>query len=385
MYNFKRIAALGLAMTMVVGSSVTAFATSPSLDGDGDINAKVADGVEVVGTGTEEYIDKNIMKVTMPTDAAIATFFDYKLDPQGIIAEAKSYAGTAITGTATGIVFLNQANGKATISNTSDTFTITNKSSIPVDLGVTVKLEAASSDALDVDLASTTSDFSTTADAAKAFYLGLKATNDIERPLSGTAITPNAVLLSGASQYETKYDGSAYVYAAKANAKFSDFTFNLTGAINKSLGNETWVDIEGEVGAADREIKPKNPPKVSLKVTLTPIADPLAATMKWASVTTNNGKVDVLQIAKTGAASGKGGFVSADVTKVYVNGRDTAFTVDQETGYINVTLEAIYGNYYDVATAPFADAAAATKTAVKALIKNVKTTATSKPTFYGQL
>jgi hypothetical protein len=383
MYNFKKIAALGLAMTMVLGSSLTAFASGPSTDADGDINAKVdGDGIEVVGTGSEEYLDKNIMKVTMPTDAAIATFFDYKLDPQGIIAEAKSYAGTAVTGTATGIVFLNQANGKTTISNTSDTFTITNKSSIPVDLGVTVKLEAASSDPLDVALASTTSDFSTTADASKAFYLGLKATNDIERALSGTAITPNAVLLSGASQYETKWDGSAYTYAAKSGAKFSDFTFNLTGTINKSLGNDTWATITGDVGAADRDMTLKNPPSVSLKVTLTPVADPLAATMKWASVTTNNGKEDVLTLAKVGAASGKGGFVAADVTKVYVNGRDTAFTID-DNGYINVTLQAIYGNYY--ASNTWGDATAATKTAVKALIKNVKTTATSKPTFYGQL
>jgi len=376
MYNFKRIAALGLAMTMVVGSSVTAFATESTSQ---DVSQAVTTAKEVVGTGSEEYIDKNVMKVTMPTDAAIAKFFDYKLDPQGLIAEAKNYAGTAVTGTATGIVFLNQANGKATISNTSDTFTITNKSSIPVDLGVAVGLSGG-----DITAISTTSDFSGS-DATNAIYLGLKATNDIEHALSTTDTHYDALLLSGASQYATTYDTTAkkYVYAAKDNAKFSDFTFNLTGAINKSLGSDAWAQISGEVGQG-RTVTPKTPPVVKLKVTLTPVADPLAATMKWASVTTNGVKTDVLQIAKTGAASGKGGFVAADVTKVYVNGRDTAFTID-DNGYINVTLEAIYGNYYNVTKAPFADAAAATKTAVKALIKNVKTTATSKPTFYGQL
>ena len=385
MYNFKRIAALGLAMTMVVGSSVTAFAT----DTNQDVTAKVDTAKEVIGTGSEVYIDKNIMKVTMPTDAAIATFFDYKLDPQGLIAESKSFAGTAITGTATGIVFLNQANGKATISNTSDTFKITNKSSIPVDLGVEVKLEAAATTPMDVDLASTTSDFSrkdnTVDDTTKAFYLGLKATNDIERPLSGTAIEPNAILLSGASQYATTWDSSAnkYVYAAKDNAKFSDFTFNLTGSINKALGNDTWAEITGDVGGAGRTPTLKNPPKVSLKVTLLPVADPLAATLKWASVTTNGAKVDVLTVAKTGAASGKGGFVAADVEKLYVNGREIAtanYTVD-DNGFINISLEKIYANYY----ADWADAAAAKKTSVKSLIKNVKTTADDKPTFYGEL
>jgi hypothetical protein len=318
------------------------------------------------------------MKVTMPTNTAIATFFDYKLDPQGLIAEAKSYGSTAVTGTATGIVFLNQANGKATISNTSDTFTITNKSSIPVDLGVEVGLSGG-----DITAISATSDFSGD-DATNAIYLGLKATNDIEHALSTTDTHYDALLLSGASQYATTYDTTAkkYVYAAKDNAKFSDFTFNLTGAINKSLGSDTWATISGDVGASGRTVTPKTPPVVKLKVTLAPVADPLPATMKWASVTTNNGKEDVLQIAKTGAASGKGGFVKdVDATKVYVNGRDTAFTID-DNGFINVTLQAIYANYYSTA---WTDATAATKTAVKALIKNVKTTATSKPTFYGQL
>lgn len=381
MYNFKKIAALGLVMTMALGSSLTAFAT----DTNQDVTAKVDTAKEVIGTGSEVYIDKNIMKVTMPTDAAIATFFDYKLDPQGLIAESKSFAGTAITGTATGIVFLNQASGKATISNTSDTFKITNKSSIPVDLGVEVKLEAAAATPMDITLASTTSDFSTTADAEKAFYLGLKATNDIERPLSGTAIEPNAILLSGASQYATTWDSSAnkYVYAAKDNAKFSDFTFNLTGSINKALGNDTWATITGDVGGAGRTPTLKNPPKVSLKVTLLPVADPLAATLKWASVTTNGAKVDVLTVAKTGAASGKGGFVAADVEKLYVNGREIAtadYTVD-DNGFINITLEKIYANYY----ADWADAATTKKTSVKSLIKNVKTTADDKPTFYGEL
>jgi hypothetical protein len=384
MYNFKRIAALGLAMTMVLGSSLTAFASEATSQ---DVTGKVTTAKEVIGTGSEEYIDKNIMKVTMPTDAAIAKFFDYKLDPQGLIAEAKSYAGTAITGTATGIVFLNQASGKATISNTSDTFKITNKSSIPVDLGVEVKLEAAASSAMDVDLVSTTSDFSGSGDSAKAIYLGLKATNDIERALSGTAITPNAVLLSGASQYATTWDATAnkYVYAAKDNAKFSDFTFNLTGAINKTLGNDTWASITGDVGGAGRTPTLKNPPKVSLKITLLPVADPLSATLKWASVTTNGTKVDVLTVAKKDAASGKGGFVAADVEALYVNGREITsanYTID-ENGFINITLEKIYANYYTDWAAE--TATTAKKNSVKSLIKNVKTTADDKPTFYGEL
>ena len=382
MYNFKRIAALGLAMTMALGSSLTAFASDSS-----DVTKPVTTPKEVVGTGEEVYVDKNIMKVTMPTDAAIANFFDYKLDPQGLIAEAKSYGSTPITGTATGIVFLNQASGKAVISNTSDPFKITNKSSIPVDLGVKVSLTAAN-DGLAVNLASTTSDFKKDDeagidDSSKAFYLGLKATNDIERALSGTEKDYNAVLLSGASQYETKFEGGAYKYAEKTNAKFSDFTFTLTGTINKNLGSDTWVTVSGDFDQG-RTVTAKNPPVVKLKVTLAPVADPLPVTLKWASVTTSGTKTDVLQIGKTSAPSNKGGFVAADVAKLYVNGREIAsgdYTVDADTGYITVELEKIYANYYS----DWATATAAQKSAVKSLIKNVKTTASSKPTFYGEL
>ena len=375
MYNFKKIAALGLAFTMVIGSSVTAFAT----DTEQTISAKSTADTAVVGTGSEEYIDKNIMKVTMPTTAAIAKFFDYKLDPQGLIAEAKNYAGTEITGTATGIVFKNEKSGKFSISNTSDVFTITNKSSIPVDMSVKVQLTGGDNDIT----ASTTSDFSGS-DATKAIYLGLKATNDVERALSTDEESYDATLLSGASQYKVTYASNAYTYAAIDNAKFKDFTFTVTGAINTSLSSDTWATITGDVGGTGRTPTKKTPPVINIKLQFNPVEDPFAATLKWSSVTENGAKVDVLTVAKKDAASGKGGFVSGDVAKVYVNGREITssdYSLD-DNGFINIKLEKLFPGY---SSKSWSDAVAADKTAVKNLIKSVKTTADDKPTFYGEL
>lgn len=372
MYNFKKIAALGLALTMALGSSLTAFASETTgtdfTQGTGNTTK------DVTGTGTEEYIDKNIMKVTMPTDTTYAKFFDYKLDPQGLIAEAKSYAGTDITGTATGIVFMNDNNGKKTISNTSDVFKITNKSSIPVDLGINVQLTGGHADIT----ASTTSDFSGTGDDEATIYLGLKETNDIERALSTTATDFNAILFTGASQYKTTWDSTnnKYVYAAVDNAKFKDFTFTITGAINKSLSADTWAGITGTIG--NTTVNKKNPPAITVKISLTPVTDPATVTLKW---TTDASKNEVLQVAKTTAASGKGGFATTDYEAIYVNGRALASGASVDTnGYLLIPLENIYANY---GTWSSADSKA--KAAVKALIKSVKTTKEDATTFYGEL
>lgn len=377
MYNFKKIAALGLVMTMALGSSLTAFASDTTSQ---DLTGKTTADKSVVGTGSEEYVDKNIMKVTMPTNDAIAKFFDYKLDPQGLIAEAKSYAGTDITGTATGIVFMNDNKGKKTISNTSDVFTITNKSSIPVDLGVKVQLTGGSSDIT----ASTTSDFSDTAgDASKAIYLGLRATNDVERALSTTETSYDAVLATGASQYKTTWNGTAYEYKVIDNAKFKDFTFTVTGAINKSLSAATWATITGDVAGTGRTPVKKTPPVVNVKISFTPIEDPATCTLKW---TTDASKNDILQVGKVTADSGKGGFVTDDYAKVFVNGREVAsgFTVD-EKGYLLIPLEDIYPLYKT--TPAWGSADSKDKSAVKALIKSVKTTktGTGAVTYYGEL
>ncbi len=239
---------------------------------------------------------------------------------------------------------------------------------------------AQANDPMNLNMLSTTSDFSADGEDAKAIYLGLKATNDVERALSGTAITPDAILLSGESQYTSTWDDTnkKYVWAAPDTAKFSDFTFTITGAINNTLPNSTWASISGDVGST-RTIALKNPPKVSLKIKLTPVVDALPLTIKW---TTDSSKNDVLQVGMTNAEAGKGGFAAdALPTAIVVNGRtvDTDDVTVDANGFLLIPLEKIYANY----KTDWGTAVAKDKTAIKALIKNVKTTFSSG-VYYGQ-
>lgn len=368
MYNFKKIAALGLAFTMVIGSTVTAFAT----DSDGDVNASQDSATEITGTGSEDYVNKNVMKVTLPTEDRMNAIFDYRLDPQGLIAKSKSYAGTAVTGTATGVVFLNTASGKSTISNTSDPLTITNKSSIPVDLAVEVKLTTTSGG---VEAISTSSDFTGT-NASNAIYLGIKGTNDVERALGTNAINADTTLLSGESQYTATWATDKYTWAPITNPKWKDYSFTITGAINTSLANTTWATVED-----DGDVTAKTAPAISFKYKLTAVEDALPVTLKW---TTDSSKNEILQIGKTGAATGKGGFVADDYTSVYINGREVtaANVVLDSNGYLTVALEKIYAGYKT--TPAWVDATTKDKSEVKGYIKSVKTVKASSPTYYGE-
>ena len=265
MKHLNKVAALGLAVSMVLGSSVMVLAE--------DVTSNVAaeNEKEITGTGVESYVNKNVMKVTLPT---LANVFNYKVDPQGLVAETKSFDGVAVESVAdSGVLFKNtDAAGKVTASNTSDAVTITNKSSIPVEIGVKAKLTAASG-GLALSTLADSADFTTDDNKTKALYIGLIPTNDSEKALSGDDTTADNILLSGADQYETKNTtGSTYTYAEKADAEFPEFSFYLTGAINKDLAMTTWATV-----ANDGTVTTKNPPTVSVKFTLTKVEDALEA------------------------------------------------------------------------------------------------------------
>ena len=252
-------------------------------------------------------------------------------------------------------------------------------------MAIEVKLTAATG-GLALDTVATSSDFTDEANAAKAIYLGIKGTYDVERALSGTAVNPDTTLLSGESQYTATWvasdDGGAYTWAPIASPKWKDYTFTVTGAINTGLANSTWATVS-DAGV----VTTKNPPAISFKYKLTAVKDALPVTLKW---TTDSSKNDVLQIAKSGAATGTGGFGEDEITKLYVNGIEIGsddFTVDAK-GYATVALEKIFANYYPAVVAAsdftWSGVDSKTKAAVKALIKSAKVT-TSAAGLYGEL
>lgn len=108
MQKFKRAMAITLAATMVIGSSVTAFAAD--------------DGHSSTGTGSNEgHVDKHVISVTLPTVPANQTPFNYTVDPERLVPETNGarYGSTTFTDNAKrdGVYFL------STTGATADTYT----------------------------------------------------------------------------------------------------------------------------------------------------------------------------------------------------------------------------------------------------------------------
>ena len=82
MQKFKRFMAVALATTMVLGSSLTAFADEPTTSGGTD------------GSGTSEgHVDKEVINVVLPTVASGSTPFAYTMDPEHLIQETNAGKG----------------------------------------------------------------------------------------------------------------------------------------------------------------------------------------------------------------------------------------------------------------------------------------------------
>lgn len=99
----KKVMALILAAAMMAGSSMAAFAA--------DANSAESEGTSF------EHVNKDVIDVTLPTDTAVATVFDYYVDPEGAIKSAGTLLdGTAITGNDDGVYFVNA--GSAAVNGT---------------------------------------------------------------------------------------------------------------------------------------------------------------------------------------------------------------------------------------------------------------------------
>jgi len=311
--NLKKIVAFSMVATMVMGSSLTVLAT--------DVTADLGAGSEkeITGEGTEVYASKNIMKVALPTN--LENLFDYKVDPDGLISTAKKYGTVELTSVEgdTGVLFKNANSSGATTtysaSNVSDPVSIINKSMIPVEIGVTATLTAADSQPIALTTLSTTADFSGTGDSSKALYLGLYPTNDTIRALGSSAVTANNILLDAADQYALSVDSSGnYSWAVpdESKAEYPVFNFYLTGAINKDVAASTWYTETDGTRTAN------NPPKVSVKFTLTGVKDVVSASAAFIE--------NDLYVWKTSDGLTTGGGFSADPTSFTINGKTVTVT-----------------------------------------------------------
>ncbi len=220
MVNFKKFVAVALAATMVIGGSVTAFATDPVTEGSQD------------GAGASEgHVDKNVVDVVLPTSTA--TTFAYTMDPERLItatSAARFADGTTFpTENDTGVYFLT---GDNTYANTSNTVQMINKGAVEQKVTIKAKLTAGTKDIAVLSTAPTSE--ATTA----GLYLAAKVAN-VTKALSTTEAEWYLKLPGNDANYEVAYDTTEtkYVYKKKTSGltawKAADIS--VTGAVTNGI------------------------------------------------------------------------------------------------------------------------------------------------------
>ena len=163
--NLKKFAAVTLAATMALGSTMTVYGADTS-------GAGTAEGSGSYEGGDLKY---PTLSVTLPTIPAGT--YDYIADPNGLIEETKNEDGTSakyenstFTGT-TGVFFLTSTaeDGAKTYTDKSAAQTIKNENAQDID--VTVKLEQKTAGDSNIVYADTATFDS--ADSANKLYLAL--------------------------------------------------------------------------------------------------------------------------------------------------------------------------------------------------------------------
>lgn len=231
MMKSKKLLALALSASMVMGSGVVAFAA----DEEG----------AATGNGTVEYVaQSDVFSVVLPTSAG--TTFDYILDPDGLITQtsgskytgktfakddtvyflhAEKVSGTAIGETSPGTDNLDY-------TATSDAIKVVNKSTQQVTLKVDAKIASATGVVM-----ATADTMSGTGENLYMALVGNDGTTDTTKALTTAGVQLTANIGADATAYETTYDAAAKEYkktltaAAQAAdyAGFKSYTFKLTG------------------------------------------------------------------------------------------------------------------------------------------------------------
>ena len=228
MNNKKRLVALALATTMVLGCGITAFAADTSGSS--------------TGTGTSEgHVEAKKMNVVLPTITEGTTPFGYIMDPEGLILEtegAKYESGTTFPESAsdTGVYFLT---AEKTYSNTSSKLTVENQSSHAINLTVDVEVTS-----LDTDIPLVTEDALTGATAA-SLYLGLVVDSEDPVAITKESKATKTISLAGKSENFTiavNANGDGYEYRAKTETEnnnqaltWNKSEFCMEGAVTENL------------------------------------------------------------------------------------------------------------------------------------------------------
>lgn len=234
MQKMKKGVAVALAATMVLGSTVTAFAAD-------------ANSGTTTGTGSSEgHVEKKATQVILPietTDYDTSTF-NYIMDPERLISgtDGGKYADGSTFPAAdadTGVYF---QTGASAYENASKELKVTNQSSHNINL--TVKAEAVNAD---TDIPLVAEDAIATAENA-SLYLGLAVGDDAGVAIDKDAAASKTITVAGKPgnfKVAVKADKTGYEYRALTLDEYQEIDssatelpwesqkFKLEGAVTK--------------------------------------------------------------------------------------------------------------------------------------------------------
>lgn len=217
--NKRRLMALILSATMIVGSSLTALAASTSATGS-DTGS---------GDGTNEGItDTEIYSVTLPTVAA--NMFDFYLDPDSNIEDtaAARYSGFTATNTTNGYF----KTTSSTMTADSAEYTISNGSYQSIDVTMKVEVKGATNLAI-------ADDTETNAATVPTMFMALVADIDDSGSPSTDYVPSTAVLEKtftlgdDSADYTKAFESDKYVWKSTKTAHDDPkLVFNLSVGCN---------------------------------------------------------------------------------------------------------------------------------------------------------
>lgn len=214
--KLARFTAVALAAIMTLGSAITALA--------GDATSGTT-----TGEGTNEgHLDRQVVKVVLPTVSEDSTMFAYTMDLERLIQETdgKKYGAATFPDESvdTGVYF----NVSGNFANESEALMVRNESSVSINL--TVEVEASEAET-DVALVSSNS---FTGDDAQ-LYLALKVGTEETPIVAGEKVSSTVTIDGIASNFTVDVVSGNYVMAPVASpAAWKTESFSLAGAASEA-------------------------------------------------------------------------------------------------------------------------------------------------------
>lgn len=231
--KIKKFAAFAMTAVMAV-----AFPASVSAE-------ELGHGDEKTGVGeVEGSVKQDIYQVVLPT--VTEDMFNFIIDPQGLINKTDGAAYDGKTFEEGGTLFFERKDGKSEedYSSTSDAITITNRSSMAIDVSVEVSVEAESLEGITL-----TDDKEFQDDTGASLYLAL-TDGETVTPISTDGVSMTVTVdASPEGAYEYAYDEESgeYTYEMSSDLsgiEFPEYSFQLVGAAN---GKGDWSELTGAV------------------------------------------------------------------------------------------------------------------------------------------